>query len=1232
MKSESETKSDPLIGRRVGVYELKRKLGGGAETAVYLAHRADGEFRQTAAVKLMHSADESSIERFRRERQIIASLDHPNIAFFLTGGSTADEIPYFVMEFVDGSPLIEFCSKDEVGLRDIISLTTRICDAVEAVHRQNIVHGDLNPENIIVKPGGSPKLLDFGSAVQQGTRSERRSDREYASPEQIAGKELTTASDVYSLGLIFYRLATGHSPSPANQGENGISIPVELSMSDEPLAADLKKIILKSLRKDPGERYASAAKLADDLRHFLAGEPIDAEVFPQKPRAVRKINENSVAILPFRMISPDASELSDEQFLGVGLADALVSRLSGTARLVVRPTSSVLPFAGTDPVAAGKKIGVRHILDGSIRRAGDRIRVTVQLLDVKKNASVWAEKFDEDFSDVLELEDRIAEKAAEILLPHLTGKERKRLEKRSTNEPRAYQAYLRGRYFANQFSDEALAKAFAGFERAIELDPGYSLPYIGIADLYVWSVIFGEIPSREGFPNAKMAIERALELDESLGEAYAILAFITLLYEWDWSEAEKLIETAIELNPNYFFAHEARAAILASQGISKSARVEIVLAEQLDPMSPRAKLMTSWIMYQTRNHAAAVSKARQANEMQEEFAQGLLHLGNALSSNENLEEAVKVLRRSVELWQNPGMPLYLLCFALAADGQPNAAREALNDILKLSEERFVMPYFIAMAYAAVGENDLAFDWFEKAVQDRNVWMIWFGTDPKLDDLRRDPRFEAIFAKTNNPLSRGNKHRAGDQPGRKRSIAVLPFQILNPATAPDPDDDYLSIGLADALTMRLSNVRRFIVRPTSSVLSFADSDSLRSGQRLNVDFVLEGNIRRLNKRIRVTAQVLNVQRNSTLWAERFDENVTDVLTLEDRISERVAKCLLPRLSGEEIRRLGKRGTDSPEAYEAYMRGRYFWNQFTSESFLKTIRELEKAVTIDPNYAKAHAAIADFYNWSTIYGLFPSNETAPLVYKSANRALEIDNSLAEAYSAIGLYYSGRCAHEKAEENYRRSVKLSPNYSLAHEWLAATLVGTGRFDEGLREIDLAERLDPLSLRAKTLTAWTKYQARRYQDSLKKACEIISLDPNNPQGYLQLSNVQIQLGMYPDAVENSKKAVEMMQPSPMPVYTYCFALAGAGDMTGARSFADELLTRSKSSYVMPYFIAMAHVAVNNFDVAFEFFERSLAENNQWLLWFATEPKLDIIRNDQRYPALLEKINPPMFKMLAAS
>lgn len=534
------------------------------------------------------------------------------------------------------------------------------------------------------------------------------------------------------------------------------------------------------------------------------------------------------------------------------------------------------------------------------------------------------------------------------------------------------------------------------------------------------------------------------------------------------------------------------------------------------------------------------------------------------------------------------------------------------------------PYFLAMAYVAAGDHDKAFEWFDRAVEERNEWLVWFGVDPKLDVIRDDPRYRNLLERTNNPILIGGRPTTAE---KEQTIAVLPFRNVSAHDTGDQAvDEYLSLGIADSVTARLSNVRRFLVRPTSSVVPFAGglSDPFQAGRQLGVEYIVDGIIRRIRDRIRVTAQLLCVKESSTIWSASFSELFSDVLELEDSISQQVTEQLVPKLTGEERQCLAKRGTNVPEAHDAYLQGRYFWNQFTPESFPKSILAFQKAVQLDPNYALAHVGVADYYTWAGIYGFFPPSIAHPKVLESATRALEIDDSLAEAYAALGLYYSNMQVWLRAEELYRRAIELNPNYPLAHEWLSSVLLGTGRFEEGTKEITVAERLDPLSLRPKVLSAWHFYQTRDYREALARAEDIYQLSPEFMQSNLQLANILLEIGENERALRAAERAVEIAGESTLPAYVLGFALAANGMPDVARDLAFSLEQRSSGSYVVPYFIGMAFVAAGEIDKAFEYLDRAVEEKSAWAIWVATEPKLDVLRSDPRYPALLEKTGHP--------
>ena len=560
---------DNFLGKQIGVYKLTKEIGRGGMGAVYLAERADGEFQQRVAIKLIKRGMDSDfiVRRFRHERQILASFEHPFIARLLDGGTTTDGVPYFVMELVEGETLYNYADGKRLTIKDRLKLFQKVCSAIDYAHEKKIIHRDIKPSNIIINKSGSPKLLDFGIAkildpnlihesINPTASMLRMMTPDYASPEQVEGSDVTPQSDIYSLGVLLYELLTGHKPYDfAGRALHEVSRVICEVMPEVPsqvlnrtqtllpqygastgrylavrgttekqlisdLTSGLDNIVMKAMAKDPADRYASASELSRDITRFLTGARVEAPNASKSSRSgpdtFLRVPQNSkaLAVLPFKFLNlgPATDDDTDDRFLGVGLADALITRLSKVRRFVVRPTSSILSFEENviDPIRAGRELNVEYILDGSIKKAGDRLRVTIQLLSVSDNAAVWATSIDETLSDVLTLEDTLSNKVIEVLLPQLTGGELQEFAKRGTDVPEAFEHYLRGRYHFNTFTEEGFAKAFVSFHSAIAADPEYALAYTGLADYYNWLGILGVLPPQECFQPAIQAATKAI--------------------------------------------------------------------------------------------------------------------------------------------------------------------------------------------------------------------------------------------------------------------------------------------------------------------------------------------------------------------------------------------------------------------------------------------------------------------------------------------------------------------------------------------------------------------------------------------------------------------------------------------------------------------------------------------------------------------------------------------------
>jgi tetratricopeptide (TPR) repeat protein len=515
------------------------------------------------------------------------------------------------------------------------------------------------------------------------------------------------------------------------------------------------------------------------LNHRLASVPVAA--------AKMHADQESIAVLPFRVLN-NADENTGDEYLGVGLTDALITRLSNVQRLIVRPTSSVLRYRGStvDPLMAGRDLGIDYVVDGSLRRIGNRIRVTAQLLNVSEGVTRWAEQFDEESTDVLHIEDSISEQVAAALLPQLTGDERALLSKRGTDSSEAFEAYMRGRYYWSSYTETGLAKALECYKHAINLDPEYALAYTGIADYYNWLGVFGFKPFAECSLAAKQAASRAVELDSGFAEAWSALGFATACYDFDFAAAEKQHRRAIEINPNYATGHQWFGFRLLMEGRFGEALDEMLRARQLDPLSPSIMQALGWCYHQMRRFHDSIRTYRNMVEAAPEFSYGLSTFSWTLRHAGDADEAVRTAERGLEL--SGGGQFFVACLgaAYAAAGQEREARAAIDRLAQMSAHSYVSPYHLALIHLNLGERAKALELLEEAYSIRDGWVVWLGVEPQLDPLRGEPAFEALLQKTKNPAIGRKSHHlptgAADQPRMKAVLHPAPVtsQIVTPA--------------------------------------------------------------------------------------------------------------------------------------------------------------------------------------------------------------------------------------------------------------------------------------------------------------------------------------------------------------------------------------------------------------------------------------------------------------------
>jgi TolB-like protein/DNA-binding winged helix-turn-helix (wHTH) protein/tetratricopeptide (TPR) repeat protein len=481
----------------------------------------------------------------------------------------------------------------------------------------------------------------------------------------------------------------------------------------------------------------------------LGGILLTSELRPRALAALYAPNGTeikSLAVLPFETLGGK----SGDEYLGLGMADALITKLGGTGKIATRPTRAIQKYQNMsqDPRAAGREQRVDVVLDGSIQRAGDRVRVTARLIRVADGMQLWADTFDAEFTNLFAVEDTVSARVASSIRLELTGKQKERLSRRPTSSSGAYESYLRGRYFWNERTHDGLRKGLDYFRRAVDLDPTYAEAYAGIADSYAMLGLYTVLPPNEAFPKAKAAAIKALEINNTVAEAHATLGFVHFYYDWDGAAAEKEFAAALQQNPNYAMAHSWRGFNLAVMGRSSEAMSEATLAQEADPLSAIVGTNAAWVYFLSRQSDRAVGILHKVIEADPNFPRAHFRLGNIYEHAGQYDLAIDEYAKAVQLSDGDTYYQASLGHAYAMSGMVVEARKSLRHLEELSAKRYVSPYAIALIYEAMGKKDYCLDWLEKASADRSTSMAYLRVDPTLDRLRSEPRFAMLVKQTN----------------------------------------------------------------------------------------------------------------------------------------------------------------------------------------------------------------------------------------------------------------------------------------------------------------------------------------------------------------------------------------------------------------------------------------------------------------------------------------------------
>ena len=739
-----------MIGQTISHYKILEKLGEGGMGEVYLAE--DISLGRKVAVKFLSSdkaADPESRQRFVHEARAQAMLSHPNIATFYEVGEEADKV-YIVMEYIEGQPLSNLAQFEKFSLAEILDIAIQIGEGLQAAHEKGIIHRDIKPENVLVTAKHHAKITDFGLAKWKGASTltqtgARMGTAYYMSPEQVEGKKVDHRTDIFSLGTILYELLCARRPF---EGETDTAIFYDLiNTSPQPLARysrdvpnELERTVMKCLAKRPEERYQHIDELLVDLRS------VKKKLETGSPAAeVSKIALSpSIAVLPFTNMSPEP----ENEYFSDGLTEEIIAQLAKIRALKVISRTSVMRYKQTAKSLKliATELGVRHILEGSVRKQGNHLRITAQLVDALEDAHLWAETYQGTVEDVFYIQERVACEIAEALKLKLSPQEQRNLEKRQTENTEAYQLYLKGRFFWNKRTEEGLKKGIEYFEQAIEKDPAYALAYTGLADSYIILTAYSFIAPNEAVPRIRAAVLKALEIDAMLAEAHISQA-LSRCFDWDWGAAEREFKLGIELNPNYATGHHWYAIFLTVMGRFDEAVTVIKRALKLDPFSLIINTDAGrWVNYFGRQYDQDINQLQKTLEMDANFAMAHYHLALAYNETGRYAEAMIECQKAQQLTGGWPEITAALGYSQALAGNRKESERTLEELKEVLNRRYVSSYSIALIYLVLGDKEGALEWLEKGYQERAFYMVLLKVDPRLDALRTDPRFIALFQK------------------------------------------------------------------------------------------------------------------------------------------------------------------------------------------------------------------------------------------------------------------------------------------------------------------------------------------------------------------------------------------------------------------------------------------------------------------------------------------------------
>ena len=1103
----------------------------------------------------------------------------------------------------------------------------------------------------------------------------------YMSPEQARGKPTDKRSDIWSFGCVLYEMLTATVPF---KGET-ISDTLANILQTEPrwgtlpegTPANIVALLRRCLEKEPRRRLRDVGDIAitiedttTELRHstipaesikvyrtlpvawsrralpwFVTGVAVTTVIFlgliialklggPFEKQSRKTISGvaikpiRAIVVLPFENLSGD---LEQEYFVD-GMTDELSAELGKISALMVKGQYSAKRYKGTAKQTReiARELGVDAIIRGSVLKAGNDVRITVHLVDGKTDAHLWSENYTGILNNILSLQSQVTLAIAREIEIALTPEEKRRITRTEVVNPEAYEAYLLGRHYYSSGLEQNLKKAIKYFEQALEIDSTYGLAYAALADAYAVLGGFSILPPEDTWPNARSAVEKALAIDEGLAEAHTSLGIVKKYYEWDWPGAEREFKRALEINPNSVNAHVEYSGFLHAMERYDEALSQIERALELDPHSFFVKFFRALALYYAGQKNEAIQLAKNEIDSDPDQVNPLWYwcLGNLYAGQGSYEEALALIQTQINLMEGDvSDELGFLGFLYGRLGRKDEALKQLEALDELAAKgRYVSPVTRSFVYIGIDDKVKAFTCLDKGCQTRSGWMCLLKAEFFFDTLHDDPHFKELLRRMNfpeTPETGTSEKLAKSVQAPIEKIAVLPFTSISS----EAGEEWFVDGMTDALITQLGKIKALTVISRTSAMQYKNvSKPMREiAQDLGVDGLIEGSVIRAGNDVQITARLIDGRTDERIWGDFFQGTFSNILALQSQVTMAIAQEIEAVLTTEEEVRITQTEAVNPDAYEAFLKGKFFFDKLTEESLKKATDYFKQAIEIEPNYAEAYARLSMAYWVPSVYGYAEPNESFARAKTAVNTAIRLDETCVVAHAAVGwisLFYDWDW--HKAKLSFERAIELNPNYSRGYQGLAWYLVMAGRFDEAIDTIQTALKLDPFAPVLNNHLADMYSYSGQVERAIEQREKTLELAPGFVEAIDDLAIDYISMSMYAKAVTSVEKAMNLAGRTPRLVGILGRAYASSDRKDEAKKLLQELKERAKSEYILPTCFAELYASLGDTDEAFRWLQKTQQERNFDMLLLKIWPAWDSLRSDPRFDDLVQQMKFP--------